>query len=282
MTTAKPIDPKDPAYTGQGYQPEITGFTLVLNNFEGPYDLLLNLISSRKLDVTEVALAEVTDEFIAYVKQLGKTAELDEITEFLVTAATLLNLKAQRLLPRNGDDDEEDLELLSSRDLLFARLLQYRAYQQVADQFERWQGSARRRYPRAVGMEESFADVLPPVSLGHTPSSFAELAASVFRPKPPEEVRVDHLHTQPVSVPEQAGKLLDTLKLAGAQHWLTFTALTRDCTRSMEIVGRFLAVLELYKAHAIDAQQEVALGQLDISWTGKDVDPAVVAAANWE
>lgn len=282
MTTAKPIDPKDPAYTGQGYQPEITGFTLVLNNFEGPYDLLLNLISSRKLDVTEVALAEVTDEFIAYVKQLGETAELDEITEFLVTAATLLNLKAQRLLPRNGDDDEEDLELLSSRDLLFARLLQYRAYQQVADQFERWQASARRRYPRAVGMEESFADVLPPVSLGHTPSSFAELAASVFRPKPPEEVRVDHLHTQPVSVPEQAGKLLDTLKLAGAQHWLTFTALTRDCTRSMEIVGRFLAVLELYKAHAIDAQQEVALGQLDISWTGKDVDPAVVAAANWE
>ena len=213
---------------------------------------------------------------------MGETAELDEITEFLVTAATLLNLKAQRLLPRNGDDEEEDLELLSSRDLLFARLLQYRAYQQVADQFERWQASARRRYPRAVGMEEAFADILPPVALGHTPGSFAELAASVFRPKPPEEVRVDHLHIQPVSVPEQAGKLLDTLKLAGPQHWLTFTALTRDCTRSMEVVGRFLAVLELYKAHAIDAQQEEALGQLDISWTGKDVDPAVVAAANWE
>lgn len=282
MTTAKPIDPRDAAYSGEGYQPEITGFTLVLNNFEGPYDLLLNLISSHKLDVTEVALAEVTDEFIAYVKQLGETAELDEITEFLVTAATLLNLKAQRLLPRNGDDDEDDLELLSSRDLLFARLLQYKAYQQVADQFERWQAQARRRYPRAVGMEEAFAEVLPPVDLGHTPGSFAELAASVFRPKPPEEVRVDHLHIQQVSVPEQAGRLLETLKLAGPEHWLTFTALTRDCTRSMEVVGRFLAVLELYKAHAIDAQQEEALGQLDIAWTGKDVDPAVVAASNWE
>lgn len=282
MTTAKPVDPRDASYSGEGYQPEITGFTLVLNNFEGPYDLLLNLISSHKLDVTEVALAEVTDEFIAYVKQLGETAELDEITEFLVTAATLLNLKAQRLLPRNGDDDEDDLELLSSRDLLFARLLQYKAYQQVADQFERWQANARRRYPRAVGMEDAFAEILPPVDLGHTPGSFAELAASVFRPKPPEEVRVDHLHIQQVSVPEQAGRLLETLKLAGPEHWLTFTALTRDCTRSMEVVGRFLAVLELYKAHAIDAQQEEALGQLDIAWTGKDVDPAVVAASNWE
>lgn len=282
MTAAKSIDPRDPAYAGEGYQPEITGFTLVLNNFEGPYDLLLNLISSRKLDVTEVALAEVTDEFIAYVKQLGETADLDEITEFLLTAATLLNLKAQRLLPRSGDEDEEDLELLSSRDLLFARLLQYRAYQQVADQFERWQANARRRYPRAVGMEDGFAEVLPPVVLGHTPGSFAELAASVFRPKPPEEVRVDHLHIQQVSVPEKAGKLLGTLELAGPGHWLTFAALTRDCTRSMEIVGRFLAVLELYKAHAIDARQDEALGPLDISWTGKDVDPAVVAAANWE
>lgn len=282
MTTAKPVDPRDASFSGEGYQPEITGFTLVLNNFEGPYDLLLNLISSHKLDVTEVALAEVTDEFIAYVKQLGETAELDEITEFLVTAATLLNLKAQRLLPRNGADDEDDLELLSSRDLLFARLLQYKAYQQVADQFERWQANARRRYPRAVGMEDAFAEILPPVDLGHTPGSFAELAASVFRPKPPEEVRVDHLHIQQVSVPEQAGRLLETLKLAGPEHWLTFTALTRDCTRSMEVVGRFLAVLELYKAHAIDAQQEEALGQLNIAWTGKDVDPAVVAASNWE
>ena len=270
------------AGAGEGYQPEITGFTIVLNNFEGPYDLLLNLIGARKLDITEIALAEVTDEFIEYVRLLGETAQLDEITEFLVTAATLLALKTQRLLPKNSADEEEDLELLSSRDLLFARLLQYRAYQQVADRFEQWQANARRRYPRAVGMEERFVDLMPPVELGHTAGSFAELAASVFRPKPPESVRVDHLHAPAVSVPEQAGKLLDTLKLAGADHWLTFAALTRDCTQSMEVVGRFLAVLELYKAHAIEAQQEEALGQLDISWTGIDVDPAVVAAQNWE
>ncbi|WP_026254370.1 segregation and condensation protein A [Corynebacterium pilosum] len=263
------------------HQPEITGFTLVLNNFEGPFDLLLNLISAKKLDVTEVALAEVTDEFIAYTRALGETAELDEVTEFLVIAATLLDLKAARLLPRGDVDDAEDLELLESRDLLFARLLQYRAYQQVADQFVQWQKDARRRYPRAVSMEEQFVDLLPPVRLGHTPATFAELAASVFRPKAPDEVRVDHLHQVEVSVPEQAGKLLDTLKLVGPDTWLSFAALTRDCTRSMEIVGRFLALLELYKARAVDTEQEEALGPLDVAWTGIDVDPAVVAASNW-
>ncbi|PLA13558.1 segregation and condensation protein A [Corynebacterium riegelii] len=264
-----------------GEQPEITGFTLVLNNFEGPFDLLLNLIHSKKLDVTEVALAEVTDEFIAYTRALGQTAELDEVTEFLVIAATLLDLKAARLLPRGEADEIEDLELLESRDLLFARLLQYRAYQQVAEQFRAWQVTAQRSYPRVVAMEERFAELLPPVELGHTPDSFAQLAASVFRPKPPEEVRTDHLHEVAVSVPQQAGKILDTLKLAGAQTWLSFAALTRDCTRSMEVVGRFLALLELYKARAVETQQEVALGPLDVSWTGIEVDPAVVAAGNW-
>lgn len=263
-------------------QPEITGFTLVLNNFEGPFDLLLNLINSKKLDVTEVALAEVTDEFIAYTRALGETAELDEVTEFLLIAATLLDLKAARLLPRGESDEIEDLELLESRDLLFARLLQYRAYQQVADEFAQWQLDAKRRYPRAVAMEERFADLLPPVELGHTPASFAQLAASVFRPKPPEEVRVDHLHQVQVSVPEQAGRILDALRRRGPEQWMSFAALTRDCTRSMEIVGRFLALLELYKARAVDTQQEEALGPLDIAWTGVEVDPAVVAAGNWE
>ena len=262
-------------------QPEITGFTLALNNFEGPFDLLLSLIQAKKLDVTEVALAEVTDEFIAYTRALGQTESLDEVTEFLVVAATLLDMKTARLLPRGDHDLEEDYDLLEARDLLFARLLQYRAYQQVADQFATWQASANRRHPRAVSMEPRFVDLLPPVELGHTAASFADLAASVFRPKPPEEVRTDHLHAVAVSVPEQAGKILDTLKLAGSGTWMTFAALTRDCTRSMEVVGRFLALLELYKARAVETEQPEALGQLDVSWTGLEVDPAVVAASNW-
>ena len=166
-------------------QPEITGFRIVLHNFEGPFDLLLQLISAQKLDVTDVALAQVTDEFVGYVKQLGVSARLDEITEFLVVAATLLDLKAARLVPRGEVDDVADLALLESRDLLFARLLQYRAYRQVADLFAVWQASARLRYPRVVGLEERFVGLLPPVVLGHSAESFAEFAASVFRPRPP-------------------------------------------------------------------------------------------------
>ncbi|MFS0466896.1 segregation and condensation protein A [Corynebacterium striatum] len=263
-------------------QPEITGFRIALRNFEGPFDLLLQLIQSKKLDVTEVALSEVTDEFVEYTRQLGATADLDETTEFLLVAATLLNLKAARLLPRGEVDDLDDLELLETRDLLFARLLQYKAYKQVADQFAQWQREARRRYPRAVSIEQPFVDLLPPVRLGHTPASFAEIAASVFRPKPPEEVGTGHIHQVAVSVPEQAGKILSTLKLLGQGQWMSFDALTRDCTVSMEVVGRFLALLELYKAKAVEAEQPESLGPLDLSWTGLDVDPAVVAAANWD
>jgi len=152
-------------------QPEITGFRIALRNFEGPFDLLLQLIQSKKMDVTDVALSEVTDEFVAYTRQLGESADLDETTDFLLVAATLLDLKAARLLPRGDVDDIEDLELLESRDLLFARLLQYKAYKQAADQFAVWQREAQRSYPRAVSIEEKFAELLPPVSLGHTPAS---------------------------------------------------------------------------------------------------------------
>ncbi|GAB3703815.1 segregation and condensation protein A [Corynebacterium nasicanis] len=265
-----------------GEQLEIPGFRVALANFEGPFDLLLQLIGARKLDVTEVALSEVTDEFIAYTRALGETANLDETTEFLVVAATLLDLKAARLLPRGEVDDLEDLALLEMRDLLFARLLQYRAYKQVADLFAEWQKKAQRRYPRAVGLEPQFAELLPPVSIGLNPAQFAEMAAGVFRPRPPEQVGIGHIHQVAVSVPEQAGRILDTLRLMGAGHFLTFQALTRDCTVSMEVVGRFLALLELYKAQAVETRQEEALGELSVSWTGMDVDPAVVAAKNWD
>ena len=238
-------------------QPEITGFRIVLHNFEGPFDLLLQLISAQKLDVTDVALAQVTDEFVGYVKQLGVSARLDEITEFLVVAATLL-------------------------DLLFARLLQYRAYRQVADLFAVWQASARLRYPRVVGLEERFVGLLPPVVLGHSAESFAEFAASVFRPRPPEVVEVGHVHKVGVSVPEQAVRILDMFRLVGPDRWLGFEALTRDCGVSLEVVGRFLALLELYKAQVVVFEQVESLGELKVAWTGVDVDPMVVLAGRWE
>lgn len=263
-------------------QPELPGFRIILNNFEGPFDLLLQLIHSKKMDITDVALSTVTDEFVAYTKELGEFAELDEITEFLVVAATLLDLKAARLVPRGEVDSEEDLALLETRDLLFARLLQYKAYSQVADLFASWQTQAQKRYPRQVAMEEQFVDLLPPLKLGHTKESFAELAAGVFRPKPPETVAIDHIHHVAVSVPEQAGKIMSALQLAGVNAWLSFQKLTSDCQISMQVVGRFLALLELYKAKAVALEQAEPLEDLNVSWTGLEVDPAVVAASNWE
>ncbi|MEJ5919937.1 MULTISPECIES: segregation and condensation protein A [unclassified Corynebacterium] len=263
-------------------QEEITGFQVALSNFTGPFDLLLQLIGSKKMDVTEVALAAVTDEFIAYTRSLDAVSNLDEITEFLVVAATLLDLKTARLLPRGDVDDEEDLALLEAQDLLFARLLQYQAYNKVADMFAQWERNAPRRYPRATGPDPEFDELLPPVQLGMNSQEFAEFAAVVMRPKPPETVGVSHLHQVEVSVPEQAGRILDTLRVAGEGTWMTFTQLTSECRVSMEIVGRFLALLELYRAKAIGIDQEEALEEINVAWTGLDVDPAVVAAANWE
>lgn len=263
-------------------QPELPGFRVALANFDGPFDLLLQLIHSRKMDITEIALATVTDEFIAYTRGLSHSADdLDEVTEFLVVASTLLDLKAARLVPRGEVEDEEDLALLESRDLLFAKLLQYKTYKGVADIFAQWQRDADRRFPVQLSMEEHHATLLPPVKLGHTPESFAELAAAVFRPRP-TEVATGHIHTVAVSVPEQAGHILNTLKVAGENRWVNFQSLIADCELSMTVIGRFLALLELYKARAIGIEQPEPLDTMSIAWTGLDVDPAVVAASNWE
>lgn len=281
-TTSLPARRSSYEAEGEGVQEEITGFRLSLPNFEGPFDLLLHLISSKKLDVTDVALAEVTDDFIAYTKGLRGGSNLDEITEFIVIAATLLDLKTIRLLPRREGEQLEDLELLETRDLLFARLLQYRAYREVAQMMDTWQREAAHRYPRSVSLEPQFRDMLPPVVLGVSLSEFAEIAAHTFRPRAPEAVATGHVHQVPVSVPQQAGIVLSLLRAAGAAGWLTFESLTESAENSLEIVGRFLALLELYKAQAIEVEQEESLAELRVSWTGRDVDPAVVAAANWD
>lgn len=262
-------------------QPELPGFRVALANFDGPFDLLLQLIHSQKMDITEVALATVTDEFIAYTRGLSSSVQdLDEVTEFLVVASTLLDLKAARLLPRGEVDDDDDLALLESRDLLFAKLLQYKAYKGVANIFAQWQRKAQRCYPVALSLETHHASLLPPVQLEYSAEGFAELAAAVFRPRP-TSVDTGHLHAAAVSVPEQAGHVLHILKEAGENHWVSFERLTMDCDVSMTVVGRFLALLELYKAKAIGFQQAQPLEDLAIAWTGLDVDPAVVAATNW-
>jgi segregation and condensation protein A len=246
---------------------EQSGFRVRLTNFEGPFDLLLQLIFAHRLDVTEVALHQVTDDFIAYTKVVGRQLELDETTAFLVIAATLLDLKAARLLPAGDVHDEEDLALLEVRDLLFARLLQYRAYKHVAEMFAELEAAALRSYPRAVALEERYEALLPEVMLGVDAESFAEIAASVFTPRPVPIVALEHLHDPGVSVPEQAQRLLRLLEARGIGQWATFSELVSNCG-SLEIVGRFLALLELFRTRAVTFDQVEPLGVLQVSWTG--------------
>jgi segregation and condensation protein A len=245
-----------------------TGFHVRLSNFEGPFDLLLQLIFAHRLDVTEVALHQVTDDFITYTKEIGPQLELDETTAFLVIAATLLDLKAARLLPAGEIHDEEDLALLEVRDLLFARLLQYRAFKHVAEMFAELEAAALRSYPRAVALEDRYSDLLPEVMLGVDAQLFAEIAASAFTPRPVPTVATEHLHELIVSVPEQAEQLLAELQRRGQGRWATFSELVADCREPIVIVGRFLALLELYRVRAVAFDQSEPLGVLQISWTG--------------
>jgi segregation and condensation protein A len=245
-------------------------FQVHLSNFEGPFDLLLQLISKHKLDVTEVALSQVTDEFIAHIRSGGAAWDLGQATEFLVVAATLLDLKAARLLPSAEVEDEDDLALLEARDLLFARLLQYRAYKQVAAHFAALEAEAAHRHPRAVSLEARFAEAMPEVLLGIGPERLAELAAGAFAPKSSPTVATDHVHAPRVSVREHAAVIRDRLRRTGAA---TFRSLCSDCESTLEVVARFLALLELYREGVVGFEQVQALGELHVRWTGSDTEP---------
>jgi segregation and condensation protein A len=243
------------------------GFEVHLDVFEGPFDLLLGLISKHKLDITEIALSSVTDEFIGYIRARADGWDLDQASYFLVVAATLLDLKAARLLPAGEVDDEEDLALLEARDLLFARLLQYRAYKEVAAVLASRMAAAGRRFPRRVPMEPRFVELLPEVLLGLGPAEFAAIAARTLAPKRPPVVSTAHLHMPRTSVREQVAILSERLaRLRRA----TFRQLATDCADTFEIVARFLAVLELYRNNRVSFDQLVPLGDLYVSWTGGD------------
>ncbi|MBB6436560.1 segregation and condensation protein A [Streptomyces candidus] len=254
-------------------EPSDGRFTVRLANFEGPFDLLLQLIAKHKLDVTEVALSEVTDEFMAHIRAMGADWDLDQTTEFLVVAATLLDLKCARLLPTAEVEDEADLALLEARDLLFARLLQYRAYKRIAAIFEERRQSEGRRHPRTVGLEEQLAELLPEVVITIGAQGFAELAVKAMQPRPQPQVYVDHIHAPLVSVQEQAGAVVELLRERGAA---SFQELVQDAPDTLTVVARFLALLELYREKAVELDQEEALGELTVTWTGSGTTDPVV------
>jgi segregation and condensation protein A len=246
------------------------GFQVHLDVFEGPFDLLLGLISKHKLDITEIALSSVTDEFIGYIRALAGGWDLDQASYFLVVAATLLDLKAARLLPAGEVDDEEDLALLEARDLLFARLLQYRAYREVSVVLAGHMAAESKRYPRRVPMEPRFAELLPEVLIGLGPAEFAAIAARVLTPRPAPTVSTAHLHVPRTSVREQAEILLARLR---SVRRATFRQLVADCAGTFEVVARFLAVLELYRDGRVSVDQVTPLGDLYVSWAERP-DPA--------
>jgi segregation and condensation protein A len=247
--------------------------------FEGPFDLLLALISKHKLDITEVALSQVTDEFIAYIRERSGGWDLDQVSYFLVVAATLLDLKAARLLPSGEVEDEEDLALLEARDLLFARLLQYRAYKEVAAVFAGRMAVAARRFPRRVPMEPRFAQLFPEVLLGLGPVEFARIAARALTPRRPPTVSTEHIHAPFVSVREQARRLAGRLRRLGRA---SFRQLTTDCEATYEIVASFLALLELFREDRVALEQVVPLGDIYVTWNaaGDDGDDDVARDAD--
>ncbi len=246
---------------------EPPAFAVRLDNFEGPFDLLLGLIAKHKLDITEVALSQVTDEFIAHVKAIGGTWDLEVTTSFLLVAATLLDLKAARLLPQGDVEDEEDLALLEARDLLFARLMQYRAYKQVASVLADRLAAESLSHPRAVGLEERFATLLPDVLIGIGLEQFAQLAARAMEPKPVLEVSLQHIHAARVSVREQAQVVVDRLRRSGT---MTFRALCGDSPDRLTTVARFLSLLELFREGVVSFDQVTPLGELSVRWTGDE------------
>jgi segregation and condensation protein A len=244
-------------------------FHIRLENFEGPFDLLLSLISRRKLDVTEVALSQVTDEFLSYLAA-ATTWDLGQATEFLVVASTLLDLKTARLLPSAAVEDDEDVALLEARDLLFARLLQYRAFKLAAAYLAELHAGQARRHGRSVELDASFAELLPEVVIGVSPARFAALAARALAPKPTPVVATEHVHVSQVSVREHMAIMRERLSHSGSA---TFRALVADCSSRLEVVARFLGLLELYKAGSIGFDQVYALGELRVRWiVGHDDD----------
>lgn len=259
---------------------ERSAFTVTLTNFNGPFDLLLQLISKHKLDVTEVALSQVTDDFVAHLKAAqaqGGDAwwDLDQSSSFIVIAATLLDLKAARLLPSGEVDDAEDLALLEARDLLFARLLQYRAFKIVSGWIGQTLNTQARRYPRPGGLEERFASLLPEPNLDGFSDLIAAFAGRAMTPSEPPVVSLAHLHLPLVSVREQADIIVGRLR----NHQVsTFRSLTADAGDKLVVVARFLALLELFREKAVSFEQLSPLGELNIRWLGNDIDAAGLGA----
>ena len=244
-----------------------SGFSVSLENFDGPFDLLLGLIAKRQMDVTTVALSAVTDEFVAYVRELSHEKALDESSNFILIAATLLDLKAAQLLPSGEVESEEDIAALEARDLLFARLLQYRAFKQIAGHIRQAAEQNEGRFPRLPGTDPQLAGLMPELVFKTTPEDLAAIAQKAFaRPAAePDDVRLEHLHAHAVNIREEMETMTAALRAAGT---VSFSDLVADAANRLVVVVRFLGLLELFRDRDVELEQETPLGELTVTWAG--------------
>jgi segregation and condensation protein A len=239
--------------------------------FEGPFDLLLHLIARQRVDLWQVSLSRITEDYLAEVRRM-RELNLEVATEFLVVAATLLELKAARLLPAPDADSDEVEATLEERDLLFARILQYRAYKQVAGLFGARLAEQVAFVPRRVGAEDLLRRIVPELLVGVTPEELARLAATALTPAPPPEVITTHIAPPRLSVAEAVTSLAQRLRDQGAS---SFEDLVGQRAEPIEVVVGLLAVLELYKQSLVELDQASTFGDIAVRWTGGDlVDPA--------
>jgi len=260
------LSPDEPIADLDDIDEEPEGFRVSLGVFDGPFDLLLTLLSKHELDITEVSLSRVTHEFIAYLHELDADEEMEQASEFLVIAATLLDMKVAGLLPQGELVDAESVALLEARDLLFARLLQYRAFKEVSGWFATRLRAEDLRHTRTVRLDEKYRQAVPELVWTLTLEDFAALAILAMTPKEIPHVGLDHLHAPLVSIREQAAIVVTLLRDAGT---LNFRALVAGATQPGVVVARFLSVLELYRHGALSFEQLEPLGELTLRWTAE-------------
>jgi segregation and condensation protein A len=235
-------------------------YRVKIEAFEGPFDLLLQLIAEREMDVYEVDLADITGDFLAHLRPDGRHLDLETATHFLVVAATLVELKAVRLLPSDSGDEYDDL-LLAARDLLYARLLEYRAFRDVSAVLAAMFEDNAAFHGRVVALEPRFRDLVPPVEEEIDAHDLARRAALVTRRRPEARVDTTHIHRAVLSVREAAGRLLARVGEGG--RGASYRAIVADLSRPARI-AHFLAVLELYKLGLIDIEQTGPPGDLTL------------------
>ena len=248
-----------------------SGFQVNLEVYSGPFDALLGMIANNKLELTEVSLSSITEEFLTYVRGLDFTKNMDEASAFLDIASILVEAKSVAILPGGEDSqhDEQSLEVLRERDLLFARLLQYRAYKQAAGDFRARIAANSGRFPHPAAMDEGVAAMLPELVWTLTPLELAQLAAQVIANAPASEVSIHQLHVPLVDLRAQSlvvrDRLIAALESKGDQS-ISFSELTRDCTSRIEVVARFMAVLVFFKQGVLQYQQDGPFAELHLRW----------------